>query len=324
MTNSVFRRVLLGLLLAASTGIVHAQANYPNKPIRVVIGFAAGGGTDVVLRAIGQKLGTILGTSVIVDNKPGANGNIAGETVVKAPADGYTLLYNTSSLVLNTGLSEKLPFDFQKDLTPIALTANSPLVLVIGPAVQAESYAQFVAQAKAKPGSFSFGSAGNGNITHLAALIFQREAGIRGVHIPYKSEAFAMTDVAGGHVEFYVGTAPGVVPLVKEKRLTALAVASAHRLRSLPDTPTFAEVGLKTGELGSWSGLMAPAGTPQAIIDKLNGAVQKALADPDLRATLAAQNSEPRGGSAAEYTAFLRSELKKWGEVIRAENIKAD
>lgn len=310
------------LAVLTATTCATAQQNYPNKPIRVVIGFAAGGGTDAVLRAIAQKMSAVLGTSIFVDNKPGANGNIAAETVVKAPADGYTLLYNTSSIVLNPALGTKVPFNFEKDLTPIALTANSPLVLVIGPAVQATGYAQFVA--KARSGNYSFGSAGNGNVTHLSSLIFQREAGIQATHIPYKSEAFAMTDVAGGHVQFYLGTAPGVVPLVKEKRITALAVASTRRLAAIPDVPTFAEMGLKTGELGSWSGLMAPAGTPRPILEKLNGAVQTALNDPELRGTLAAQNSEPRGGSIADYANFLSGETRKWTAIIHAENIKAD
>ncbi|MFT3804333.1 MAG: tripartite tricarboxylate transporter substrate-binding protein [Burkholderiaceae bacterium] len=289
-----------------------------------MLGFAAGGGTDVIARHLAQKTQERLGANLYVDNKPGANGNIAAETVIKSPNDGYTLLYNTSSLVLNTALGQRLPFHFQRDLVPVALTANSPLVLVASPSADVADYDQFIRKARTAPGKLTFGSAGEGNITHLAALIFAREAGVKGVHVPYKSESFALTDAAGGHIDYYVGTAPGVVPFVKERKLVALAVASVNRLSSLPRVPTFGEVGLKTRELGSWSGIMAPAGTATVVIDKLNEAVRLALADKELIAAFAAQNSEPKGGSPDDYRRFLSAELQKWGDVVRAENIKVD
>ncbi|GAA4340197.1 tripartite tricarboxylate transporter substrate binding protein [Pigmentiphaga soli] len=310
-------------LHAAAAGAQN-PASYPSRPIRIVIGFAAGGGTDVVLRAIASKMSGILKTPVVVDNKPGANGNLAAEAVLKAPADGYTLLYNTSSIVLNASLYPKLDFDPLKDFAPITATVNSPLVLVVRPTLPDRSIQDLIARAKARPDELTYGSAGIGNITHLANVLFQNTVGMRSRHIAYKSEAFAMTDVAGGHVDFYFGTAPGVAPMVKEKRLHALAVASRRRLQTLPDVPTFEESGIPGIVLGSWSGIVAPAGTPAPIVDRLNAVIRQALADPALSATLASQSAEILGSSPAEYGAYLREEMERWGKIIRAEGIKAE
>jgi tripartite-type tricarboxylate transporter receptor subunit TctC len=310
---------MLGLALPA-----HADDNYPSKPIRMVLGFAAGGGTDVIARGLAQKMGEILGTQVFVDNRPGANGNIAADIVAKAPADGYTLLYNTSSIVLSPGLYSKLSYDVTRDLAPVSITANLPIILVASPKTSIKSAEELVSILKAQPGKLNYASAGNGNITHLSALLFLQATGATATHVPYKSEAPAVTDVAGGQVDFYMGTAPGVIPLMKDKRLTPLAVATLKRMDAVPDIPTLSETVAKDLELGAWSGIIAPAGTKPEIINKLNAAIQKALHDKELLAKFAPQGAEPKYGTPAEYGAFIQSELTRWTRLIRQNNIRID
>ena len=313
--------VSAGLVAA---GNAPAQDSYPSKPIRIVIGFAAGGGTDVVLRTIAVKLADMLKVGVVVDNKPGANGNLANEIVSKAPADGYTLVYNTSSIVLSPSLYQNLAYDLSRDLTPVVLSANMPLVVSTSRNLKANTIQQFVTQVKAEGHKLNYGSAGNGNITHLSALLFLQAVGSTATHVPYKSEAPAISDLMGGQIDFYVGTAAGMVPVVRDGRVKGLAVTGLRRIPSLPETPTLHETVAKGLELGAWSGIMAPANTPAAIVNKLNAVINAALQDTDLRAKLAAQSTEPRGGSEADYRMFLKSELERWGGIIKAANVKAD
>ena len=319
----------LGLSAAGSTlaqaPVTTASAGtYPDHPIRIVIGFAAGGGTDAVLRSIAGKLSESLGVSVFVDNKPGANGNIANDIVAKAPADGYTLLYNTSSMVLSPHLYAKLSYNFETELTPIALTANIPLALVVPLTVPVTNMAEFIAYLKQNPDKVNYASAGNGNVTRLATIQMLMSTGTQAIHVPYRSEAPALTDVMGGQVQFYLGTANALIPLIRQGRVRPLAVGSLKRMEQLPDVPTISETILPGVEFGAWSGFMAPAKTPPEIIAKLNVEINKALADPTLRAKIISTGAEVRGSTVEQYAKFLKSESKRWGEAVKAADLKPE
>jgi tripartite-type tricarboxylate transporter receptor subunit TctC len=323
MMKQIFARALAVAVLALPCAL-HAQDAYPSKPIRIVIGFAAGGGTDIVLRTLATKMGELLKTPFVVDNKPGANGNIANDIVAKASPDGYTLGYNTSSMVLSPSLYKNLTYDFNRDLTPVVLTANMPLIVAVSKNVKAATIQDFVTTLRAGGQKLNYGSAGNGNITHLSALLFLQAVNATATHVPYKSEAPVVTDLIGAQIDFYVGTAAGLVPVVQDKRVRGLAVTSLKRMPNLPDVPTLNETVAKNLELGAWSGIVAPANTPAAIVNTLNSAANAALQDRDLRAKLAVQSTEPRGGSVAEYRAFLKSEAERWGGIIRAARVTVD
>ncbi|NBS46541.1 MAG: tripartite tricarboxylate transporter substrate binding protein [Betaproteobacteria bacterium] len=320
------RRAWLGAAAAVSTlgslalcsPAAHAQASYPDKPIRMVIAFPPGGPTDLVARVLAQKLAEQMGQSVVVDNKPGANGNIAAELVAKAPADGYTLFYNTSAVALSPALYKKLGYDVRADFAPVALTAVIPLVLAVHPSVPANSVAEFIAHLKANPGKLSYGSAGNGNITHLGAYLMLQSQGLTAVHVPYKGSAPALTDAVAGQTQFLTDTINSALPFIREKRLRALAVTSLQRSPVLPEVPTLNESGLRGFEVGAWQGLMVPARTPVDIVNRLNTEVMKALASADVRARLAAQGASPLGSTPAEYASYLRDELQRWDRVVKA------
>ena len=314
----------LPLLAGGLAAPAAAQQAWPNKPIKVIFGFAAGGGTDAVVRAICAKLSEALNVPVIVDNRPGANANIAGEAVAKAAGDGYTLLYNTSSIAISPALYLHLPYDAMKDLVPIGLTASIPLVLVASPSAPFSNMKEFVAYLKAHPGQVNYGSSSPGNITHLAAAQILTATGTSAEHVPYKSEAPALTDLLGGHIQFYAGNANAIIPQLKEKKLKGLAVTSLKRIESIPDVPTLAET-IKPGmELGAWSGFMAPASTPPEIVAKLANALDKALQDPDLRAKIAATDAEVRWMPPAQYKVFLGEEIKRWGTTVKAAGLKPE
>ncbi|UIF91809.1 tripartite tricarboxylate transporter substrate binding protein [Cupriavidus necator] len=301
-----------------------ARADYPDRPIRLVLGFSAGGGTDVLARVIAQKMGDHLGKAVIVDNRPGANGNIAAELVAKAPADGYTLLYNTSSVILSPSLYAKLGYDPQKNLMPVGLAANQPIVLVSNPIAPVRNVNDVVTSLKSRPGQLNYGSAGNGNITHLSMLMFEDAIGAHGTHVPYRGEAPALADLVGGQVQIYMGTSAGVMPMVRDKRLRPLAVGSLKRLPSLPDVPTLDETVAKGLELGAWSGIMAPAGTPPEIVRKLSAALREALGEKDLQAGFNAQSAEVRYATPEQYGSFLKAEQARWAKLIRQANVKLE
>jgi tripartite-type tricarboxylate transporter receptor subunit TctC len=313
---------LFAALFAAQA--VQAQDAYPSKPIRIVIGFAAGGGTDAVLRAIAARLGQRLGVNVIVENKPGANGNLAGETVAKAPADGYTLLYNTSSMVLSPHIYAKLNYDYARELTPVALTANIPLLLATPPSVPVSTVQELVAWMKANPGKANYASAGTGNVTHLATVQFLQSVGAQANHVPYKAEAPALTDLVGGQVDFYLGTANALIPLVNSKRVRGLAVSSMKRMDAVPDLPTLAETVLPGVEFGAWSGVMAPAGTPPAIVARLNAELNAALQEGELRGKIVGTGAEVRGSTVEQYAAFIKSEYERWGQAVKAVGLKPE
>jgi tripartite-type tricarboxylate transporter receptor subunit TctC len=290
----------------------------------MVLGFPVGGGTDAIARALAQKMGEILGQSVIVENKPGANGNIAGDIVAKSSADGYTILYNTSSIVISPSLYQNLSYNFNKDLTPVSLVANLPLVLLSSKQSGINNGKEFLEKLKANPGKLNYASAGNGNVTHLLSLMMLEAAGGKAMHLPYRGEAPALSDLAGGQVDFALSTAPAAIPLVRGDRVNGLAVSSINRLDNLPNIPTLSELLGKPLDLGAWSGIMAPAGTSPQIIAKLNSTIEKAMQDKSLLAIFAKHSAEPRFMDTKQYAGFMKTEFDRLGKIVRDNNVKID
>ncbi|WP_431509632.1 tripartite tricarboxylate transporter substrate binding protein [Variovorax sp. DAIF25] len=312
-------------ILAASAAPAFAQGgSYPSKPITMVVPFPPGGPTDLVARVLAQKLSEQLGQNVLVDNRGGANGNIGAQLVAKAPADGYTLLYNTSSIALSPALYKSVSYDVQKDFAPVALVAVVPLALVTHPSVPASNVKEFVAYAKAHPGKLSYGSAGNGNVTHLGAFQFVQANGIDAAHVPYKGSAPADVDLVGGQIQFMTDTVNSVMAFVRDKRMKMLAVTTAKRMSLFPDVPTLAESGMPGFEVGAWQGVMVPAGTPAPVVERLNAEIVKALKASDVRERLALQGAEPLGSTPAEYGAYVRKELARWAGVVKATGVTLD
>jgi tripartite-type tricarboxylate transporter receptor subunit TctC len=323
----ITRRTVLATTVALATltaGGAMAQANYPDKPIRLVIAFPPGGPTDLVARVLAQKLTEQMGQPVVVDNKPGANGNIAAELVSKAPSDGYTLFYNTSAVALSPALYKKMSYDVRADFAPVALTAVIPLVLAVHPSLPVNTVQEFVQYAKNNPDKLSYGSAGNGNITHLGAYLILQDKGLTAVHAPYKGSAPALTDLVAGQTQFTTDTINSALPFIKEKRLKALAVTSLKRTSVLPDVPTLSETIMPGFEVGAWQGVLVPAKTSPEIIKRLNAEVIKALASPDVRAKLAVQGAEPLGSTPVEYGNYIKSELDRWSRVVKQTGASLD
>ena len=324
------RRLCLAVLSCAAgvagfapMGFAQAQS-YPVKPITLVVPFPPGGPTDQVARVLAQKLTEQMGQSVIVDNKPGANGNIGGAQVAKAAGDGYTLLYNTSSITLSPALYKNLSYDVLKDLAPVALTAVVPLALVVHPSIPANNVREFVEYAKANPDKLSYGSAGNGNVTHLAAFQFTKSLGIEATHVSYRGSAPADVDLVAGQIQFMTDTINSVMPFVKDKRLKLLAVTTAKRMSLYPDVPTLAETVMPGFEAGAWQGVMVPAKTPAALVQRLNAEINKALQSDDVRAKLAVQGAEPLGSSPEEYRNYIGKELQRWAGVVKSTGVTLD
>jgi len=317
---------LVAALVVASLTTVAAAQDYPgNKPIKLVVPFPAGGGTDIFARVIGNKLSETLKWVVVVDNKPGAGGNIGIDAVAKSPPDGYTIgLGQTSNLSINPTLYTKLPYDPLKDLVPIVLVADAPLVMVVPANSPFKTVADVVAAAKKKPGDVTFGSPGNGTVAHLTGELFQTAAGIKFQHIPYKGSAQALTDLMGGQVQVYMSSIPTALSHIKGGKLRAIAVTSPKRAPSLPDVPTIAEAGYKGFDANTWFGLVAPAGTPAPIVSKINAEVNRILKMPDVREKFAAEGGGPLGGSSQEFAALLKSDYVKWGKVVKDSGAKLD
>jgi tripartite-type tricarboxylate transporter receptor subunit TctC len=315
------RAVLAAGALVLAGGSAFAADAWPSKTITMIVPFPPGGPTDLVARVLAQKVGEQLGQAIIVDNRGGANGNIGNQLVARAAADGYTILYNTSSITLSPWLYKSLSYNVEKDLAPVALTANVPLALVVHPDVPANNVKEFVAYAKAHPGKLSYGSAGNGNVTHLGAFQFAQANGINAVHVPFKGSAPADVALVAGEIQFLTDTINSVMPFVRDKRLKLLAVTSAKRMSLFPDVPTLAESGMPGFDVGAWQGVMVPAGTPKAVIDRLNAEINKALKTPEVKAKLAAQGAEPLGSTPAEYGAYVKKELARWGSVVKASGV---
>jgi tripartite-type tricarboxylate transporter receptor subunit TctC len=319
------RRLLIALAATtlSATG-AFAQA-WPAKPIRVVVPFPPGGGTDIIAREASQRVAAATGWTFVIDNKPGAGGNLGVDAVAKAPPDGYTLvLGQTSNLAINPTLYAKMPYDSQKDLAPIVLIANAPLVMVTGVSSPYKTLADAVSAAKAKPGGLNFASPGNGTVAHLTSEMLQKAADIKTQHVPYKGAAQALTDVISGNVELYMSSVPTLIGQIKNNKLRPLAVTSAKRVDDLPNVPTINESGYKGFDAVTWFGLLAPAGTPKDVIAKLNTEFNKALQNPELRKKLGDEGADPAGGTPEQFTALIKEEIPRWGKVVKDSGAKVD
>jgi len=316
----------LALALAATTltPVAFAQA-WPAKPIRLVVPFPPGGGTDIIARETSQRVAAATGWTFVIDNKPGAGGNLGVDVAAKSPADGYTIvLGQTSNLAINPTLYAKMPYDSQKDLAPIVLLANAPLVMVTGMNTPHKTLADAVSAAKAKPGAINFASPGNGTVAHLTSELFQKAAAVKTQHIPYKGAAQALTDVISGTVDLYMSSVPTLLGQIKQGKLRALAVTSARRVDDLPNVPTINESGYKGFDAVTWFGLMAPAGTPKDVIAKINAEFNKALQSAELRKKLGDEGADPAGGTPEQFAALIRDEVPRWGKVVRESGAKVD
>jgi tripartite-type tricarboxylate transporter receptor subunit TctC len=312
-------------LAAALPRAAFAQDAWPSKPIRLIVPFPPSGGTDLLSRELAAAITASTKWIFVLDNRPGAGGNIGLEAAAKAAPDGYTIaMGQTANLAVNQALYAKNPFDALKDFAPIALVSAQPLILVVSGQSPYKNLKDLVAAAKAKPGASNMGSPGNGTVGHIGGELFQRQAGIRCTHVPYKGAGPAVTDLMGGSIDLYFGNSQSVSTLVSSGRLRAIAVTSAKRMATFPGVPTIAESGYPGFEAGTWSGLVAPAGTPKAIVDRLNAEVVKALKTKDLLDKLAADGSEPMGGTPQRFAEHIRAEHAKWGAVIRESGIKLD
>jgi tripartite-type tricarboxylate transporter receptor subunit TctC len=305
------------------SGQVSAQ-NYPNKPIKVVVGYAAGGAVDVVARTIGQSLSTSMGQPVVVENKPGAGTNIAVKSVITAEPDGYTLMLAANALAANMSLYQPAPFDAERDLVAISLIGRVPVVIAVNPQVPFSNIKQLIDAAKGKPNSIAFGSPGNGSTPHMAIELFTRAAGIDLQHIPYRGGTPAITDVIGGQLPLVAVNALEVLPHARSGKLKVLAVLSPQRSPIFPDVPTIAESGFSGFEASVWYGLVAPAATPKSIVIKLHEEVQKALQAKDVRERMTAVGGEVVPGSAEMFANLIRSERQRYAKLVREANIQPD
>jgi tripartite-type tricarboxylate transporter receptor subunit TctC len=327
--NTLTRNALALVAAFAVTAVAvpaHAQAPaYPTKPIRLVVPFPPGGATDLLARDVGQKLTEAWGQSVVVDNRPGAGGNIGTELVAKAAPDGYTLEMGTvGTHAINASLYAKLPYDHVKDFVPVILVAGVPNVLVVNPSVPANTVAELIAYAKANPGKLNFASSGAGTSIHLSGELFKVMAGVQMTHIPYKGSAPAVQDLIGGQVQLMFDNLPPSLPQIKAGKLRALAVTSAARAPALPDVPTLAESGLPGFEASSWFGVLAPAGTPPAIVAKLNAEIAKWLATPEAKEKLSKQGANAAGGTPEDFAKHIAVETAKWAKVVKESGAKVD
>ena len=318
-------RLLAALVAAFACFAVFAQSDYPNKPIKLLVPFPPAGGTDTLSRAIAQSISNNTKWVIVVENKPGAGGNIGLDAAAKSPPDGYTIaMGQTSNLAVNPTLYSNLPFDPLKDFAPIALISSQPLIVVVSAASPYKTLRDLVEAARQNPGKINMASAGNGTIGHIGGEIFQRRAGIKMTHVPYKGAGPAVTDLIGGSVETFFGNSQSVGGLVSGGRLRPLAVTAPKRLANFPDVPTVAELGYPGFEAATWSGLVAPAGTPKPIVDRLNAEANRALGNSEMKAKLAEDGSTPLGGTPEQFAAFIKSEHAKWGAAVRDANIKLD
>ncbi len=316
VTSCLCRLALSGLLFLAATSVA-AQA-YPNRPLRMVVPYAAGGGVDIVARAVSQELAKRVGQPVLVENRVGAGSNIGSDFVAKSAPDGYTLLMASPANAINMSLYKKMPYHTQRDLAPVALVGAVPSVLVVSPSLPVKSVAQLVALAKAKPGSLDYGSGGIGTSEHLAAEMFKAIAGIDIVHVSYKGGANAMTDVIGGQIAMMFSNMLGALPHIRAGKLRAIALADSRRSPSLPDVPTFAEAGIKDYEVSVWWGVMAPAGTPAPIVALLNREIVASLGTSELRERLDRMGARIIGGTPEQFGAFIAAEISRWARAVQA------
>lgn len=316
-------RSLLSILLLALALSVNAQ-HYPLRAVRLIVPMAAGGSTDISARALARQLTDTWKQNVVVENRPGATTVIGTEAVARAAPDGYTLLVTLAPFAVNPSLRAKLPYDTLADFAGITLINTTPLVIVVNPSVPARSVKELIALARAHPGKLNFGSAGSGGSNHLAGELFKTMANVKMVHIPYKGNAPALTDLVGGHVDLIFNGVLSALPLIESGKLRALAITSRERSPVLPDLPTVSESGLKGFEAVAWVGLSAPARTPREVIMRVNADSVRIIRSPEFSGRLARGGSIPAGNSPEQYTTFIRDEIAKWGKVVKFTGAKAD
>ncbi len=299
--------------------------DYPSRPIRIIVPFPAGGTADLLARQIGQTMSEALRQQVVIENRPGAGGNIGADLAAKSKPDGYTLLMGTvSTHAINPNLYPKMPYDPVKDFAPVTMVARMPNLLVVHPSVPASNVAELIALAKTRPGALAFASAGNGTTQHLAGELFKKMAGVDMIHVPYKGNAPAVTDLVGGQVQVMFDNIPVSLQQVRAGKLRALAVTGPARSPVLPELPTLAEAGLPGYSITSWFGLYAPSGTSPQIIERLNREANKALATAQIRRRLTDQGIEPAGGTPGQFADFMRAELVKWGKIVRESGARVE
>jgi len=315
------RALMLAAALAAPTALAQG---YPDKSVRVIVPFSAGGSTDTVTRIIAQKLSASMGQSFVVENRGGAGGNLGADLVAKSKPDGYTILAAAGSFAINASLYKSLPFDPLKDFDPIIHICTVTGIVVTHPSVPATTVPELIALAKAKPGTINFASAGSGTVIHLAGELFKTMAQVDMTHVPYKGSGPALADLIGGQVQVMFANMPGTLQHVKTGRLRVLAVTSEKRSALLPETPTVAEAALPGYKAATWFGILAPAGTPPDVVAKLNRELAKALASPDLTEHLRMEGAEPTGGTPEQFRAFLKEDIERWAAVVRASGAKAN
>lgn len=304
-------------------GAACAQA-WPAKPIRIVVPFPAGGGTDLITREVTNRMATS-GYTFIVENRPGSGGNLGVDAAAKSPADGYTLVMGqTSNLAINPTLYAKLPYDPVKNLTPVSLVASSPLVIVVGADSPYKTLADVVAAARAKPGSLNFATSGNGTVAHLAAESFQKVAGVKLTHVPYKGAAQGATDVISGQVQLYVSSIPTLIGHIKSGKMRPLAVTSLKRVDDLPQVPTIDESGYKGFDAVTWFGILGPANLPKDVVAKLNADINKALKEPELQKKLGDQGADVAGSAPEQFAKLIQDDITRWGKIVRESGAKID
>jgi tripartite-type tricarboxylate transporter receptor subunit TctC len=313
------------VVLAATIASAQGATPFPAKPVRIVVPFGPGGTSDVVTRIVSPTLTELWGQQLVVDNRPGAGGNIGSELVARAPADGYTLVMATvATHGIGPSLYTKLPFHPIKDFAPISLLASTPSVVIVNPAVPVSSVKELIALARAKPGQLLFGSAGNGGSLHLSGELLNSMTGVKLVHVPYKGAAAALIDLMSGQIQIMFDTLPSAIPHIKSRKVKALAVTSASRIQALPDLPTVSESGVPGYEVTSWYGPLAPAATPHSIVQKLQADFVRTANLAEVQQRLTAAGAEPIGSTAERFAAFIETELKKWAKVVRESGARID
>ncbi len=318
----------LGLVAVASllpgAASVQAQGQYPVKPVRLIVPFPPGGGTDTLARILGQKLADVLGQQVVIDNRPGAGTNIGAEIAAKAPPDGYTVLMGNIAHAINVTLYSKLSYDLVRDFSPVTLLASTPNILVVHPSLPVKSVKELVALAKARPGQLDYASSGGGSSAHLAAELFINMAGVKMTHVPYKGGGPAVIALLGGQCSVGFATTPSVINHIKSGKLRGLAVTTAQRSPSTPELPTISEAGVAGYEAGTWYGLLVPTGTSGEIVARLHAEAVKLLNLPEVKERLAATGFEPIGNTPEQFAAYIRSEIEKWAKVVKASGARVD